>query len=170
MKLGKLVGFYCLVGLTLLYHSAHSQRSSWIDFSKQYFKVYTAEDGIYQISFDQLQQANFPVDVVSAGQIQLFHRGVEQAIEVVDGGDNQLNPGDYINFFGIHNDGTLDRDLYLVPEAQPHIYHNLYSDTTAYFLTWSENQSAKRMSLQTGSATLVQPFHWREQLELLTTD
>lgn len=158
----------CLVSV----HCLQAQRTSWIDFSQSYFKIATAQDGIHRITYDQLNQASFPLSVVSSSSLRLYHHGVEQAIEVVDGGDSRLDSGDYIEFLGLRNDGALDSDLYLTPEAQPHQFYNLYSDTTSYFLTWTPGVSGKRMdrySLQDPGTPPVE-FHWDEQLILLTSN
>ena len=113
----------------LIFYTAgiSAQPSSWIDFSQKYFKIKTASNGIYRIDYQDIIAAGLPISQINTDQFQLYHRGIEQAILVVDGGDNQLNQGDYIEFFGMKNDGTLDSELYSPSDAQPHQYHNLYS-------------------------------------------
>ncbi len=164
--------WWIFVAIFAFFHCAQAQRTSWINFSQSYFRISTAQDGIHRITYDQLNQSSFPVGVVDTKNLQLYHRGVEQSIEVVDGGDNQLNVGDYIEFLGSRNDGTLDSELYLTPEAQPHAFHNLYSDTSAYFLTWAPGVSGKRMNRVSlpdpGTPPLA--FHWNEELLLLTSN
>ncbi len=148
-----------------------AQSSSWINYSQSYYKISTAENGIHRITFEELDLAAFPVAQVNTANLQLFHRGLEQAIEIVDQGDNRLDPGDYIEFYGKKNDGTLDAALYLNPVAQPHAFHNLYSDTTAYFLTWANGASGKRMpqvSIDPGAQAV--DFHWKHFLSLYTSD
>ncbi|MFM7850469.1 MAG: hypothetical protein ACKO96_00800, partial [Flammeovirgaceae bacterium] len=118
----------------------------WINFNQQYFKIPISKDGIYRISYSDLQSANFPVNSVDPRLIQLFHRGVEQAIFVQGEADAVFNTNDYIEFFGKRNDGTLDKKLYQPASAQLNPYYNLYSDTTAYFLTYRLSlPAAKRM-------------------------
>lgn len=107
--------------------------NDWINYSQIYFRIPVARNGIYRLSAAQLQAAGVPASVDPA-QLQLFHRGVEQAILVQGQEDAQLNSGDFLEFYGQKNDGTLDTQLYK-PSAQPHAYYNLFSDTTFYFLT-----------------------------------
>jgi len=164
--------WFILTALLVLGDRVQAQRASWINFSQSYFKITTAQQGIYRITYDQLNQASFPLGAVSASNLRLYHRGVEQSIDVVDGGDNQLDDGDYLEFLGSRNDGTLDRDLYLTPEAQPHQFYHLYSDTTAYFLTWTPGVNGKRMkfiSLPDPGTPQVE-FHWNQQMILLTSN
>jgi hypothetical protein len=122
---------------------------SWINFNQSYYKIKTGQDGIYRISYSDLQQAGFPVEQVDPRRIQLFHRGVEQAIFVEGQLDARFDPQDFIEFYGKRNDGTLDAYLYVSEEAQPHTYYNLYSDSTAFFLTWSLTQNGRRMNSYT---------------------
>lgn len=108
--------------------------NEWINFGQPYLKVQTAKDGIYRITYSDLQNAGFPMGS-DPRRMQLFHRGVEQAILLSGQSDAKLDPGDYLEFYGRKNDGTLDAGLYQSPSDQPHQYYNLTSDTTAYFLT-----------------------------------
>ena len=110
--------------------------NEWVNFSQPYYKIPTAQDGIYRLAYEDLQSAGFPVDAVDPQRLQIFHRGVEQAIHVQGEGDASFDPGDFVEFYGQRNDGTLDVGLYVAPEAQIHPFYNLYSDTTAYFLTF----------------------------------
>lgn len=119
---------------------------AWIDFSQSYYKVTLAQDGLYRLTYTDLQAAGFPVSTVDPRTLQLFHRGVEQAITVQGQDDAQFNPGDFIEFFGRRNDGTRDAALYKPSALQPHPYQNLYSDSSAYFLTWKLATLGKRIS------------------------
>ncbi|MBS1506559.1 MAG: hypothetical protein JSS79_07940 [Bacteroidetes bacterium] len=111
--------------------------NSWINFNQSYYKIPVSRDGIYRLSYTDLQTAGFPVASVDPRFIQLFRRGKEQAIYIKGQGDGKFNTSDYLEFFGQKNDGTLDSSLYQQPSQQPHKYYNLYSDTSAYFLTFS---------------------------------
>ena len=105
-------------------------------------------DGVYRLSYDDLSNVGFPVGAVNPKSIQLFHRGVEQAIFVAGESDSSLDAGDFIEFYGERNDGTLDTEMYVSDTEQPHGYYNLHSDTAAYFLTWTlGSTNGKRMPL-----------------------
>ncbi len=110
--------------------------NDWVNFSQPYFKVPVARDGIYRLRYSDLQAAGFPVNS-DPRFIQLFHRGREQAIYIKGQADAVFNASDYIEFYGQKNDGSLDSLLYRPYTFQPHKYYNLYSDTTAYFLTYN---------------------------------
>lgn len=126
------------------------------------------KDGLYRVSFQELQDAGFPV-TDDPRRIQLFHRGKEQAIHVEGEDDGVLDPHDYIEFYGRRNDGALDSSLYADPSYQPHRYYNLYSDTTAYFLTIGIG-NGKRMPLYSPPLEGAAPvqFHYAEKMLVLS--
>jgi hypothetical protein len=141
--------------------------NEWIDFNNQYFKIPIAKDGIYRLNYTDLVAAGFPASA-DPTTIQLFHRGKEQAIIVNGESDNQFNPGDYIEFYGRGNDGTLDAQLYETPTSQPHTFYNLYSDTTSYFLTFGSNFGKRIQNIQLSSSGLTtEPFYYAEQMLIL---
>ena len=141
--------------------------NEWINASQQYYKISVGQDGIYQLSYADLQAAGFPVAGVDPRRIQLFFRGQEQAIIVQGQQDARLDPEDFIVFYGQENDGTLDTELYVSPDAQPHPYYNLHTDTTAYFLTWRLDVGiGRRMNtFSENNVTNIpaQPFHRKEE-------
>lgn len=111
--------------------------NEWVKFNQAYYKIPIAKDSIYRLTFADLVNAGFPTGAVDPRRIQLFHRGVEQAIYVEGESDATFDPTDYIEFFGQRNDGTVDANLYASPSLQPHPYINLHSDTAYYFLTYN---------------------------------
>jgi len=159
-------------GLILFSFSASGQYANgWINNNQVYFKISIAKEGIYKLTYANLLAASFPVNSVDPRLIKLYHRGVEQAIFVQGEADAVFNATDFIEFFGRKNDGTLDKKLYQAPSAQPHNLYNLYSDTTAYFLTYSLIPPAgKRMAAFSEvnvSGIPKENFHTEERLLVL---
>jgi hypothetical protein len=151
-----------------------SYGNEWINYAQQYYKLPVTQRGIYRLTYQELQQAGLPVATVDPRRIQIFHRGVEQAIVVTGEADAFFNEADYIEFYGKGNDGTLDAELYRPAEAQPHTYYSLFSDTTYYFLTWRlDNGLGKRMPTVTEANIINLPaesYHWDEKLLVLTNE
>lgn len=120
--------------------------NEWIDHNKLYYKIPVAKDGFYRISYQELEDAGFPVNTVDPRKLQLFYKGKEQAIYVEGQGDAIFNTGDFIEFYGQRANGASDQELYKPAAAQPHQLYNIYSDTAAYFLTFHRMAvSGKRM-------------------------
>ena len=132
MKKYVLILLWVLLGSTL---TAQNYGNEWINFDQQYYKVSVAEDAIHRITYADLLSAGFPL-TTDPRRFQLFYRGEEQAIYVEGQGDAVFNTTDFIEFYGKRNDGTLDADLYRPSTAQPHPFYNIFSDTSAYFLTF----------------------------------
>ncbi|NJN25830.1 MAG: hypothetical protein HC819_07610 [Cyclobacteriaceae bacterium] len=143
--------------------------NEWIDFTQKYFKLSTAQDGLYRVSYTELAAAGFPVATVDPRKMKLYFRGVEQSILVSGQNDARFDPGDYIDFYGRRNDGTLDKALYVTPQAHKNRFYNFYSDTTAFFLTWSLTENGKRFVPFRENNILnlpAEPYHLNEILQL----
>lgn len=123
-------------------------QAAWIDFSRDYYKIPTAQDGVYQLSYTTLSASGMDMNQLDPRNLRVYHRGEEVAVHVEGQGDGRFDTGDYLEFIGKRNDGTLDRLLYEEPELMPNPYYNTHSDSTAYFLTVTPGIPGKRMSLK----------------------
>lgn len=147
--------------------------NAWINYSQTYYKIPVANDGIYRLTYTDLQAAGLPLGSIDPRRFNLYHRGVEQAIIVTGQDDAVFDPPDVIEFYGRRNDGTLDTDLYEPPSSQPHTYYSLFSDSTAYFLTWNPlSVLGKRADtfFEVNSGLPVQAAHQCESLQLFTNN
>ena len=144
----------------------------WITYSQTYFKLPVAQAGMYRITASELQLAGVPVSRIDPTTIQLFHRGIEQAIYVDGEADRHFDSTDFIEFYGRANDGSQDSLLYRPHKAQPHAYYSLFNDTTAYFLTWRlDNKTGRRMTPYTDTSYAglsPETYHWAEEVRLFT--
>jgi hypothetical protein len=146
--------------------------NEWIDYTKSYYRIRVIDDGIYRVNASELAVVGVPVNNIAVNKYQLFRRGVEVAINVRD--DNNDGRLDYLEFYGQRNDGAADKELYVSPDAQPHDYYSLFSDSAAYFLTWHASSSpslGKRISfsnVRDSTGLSAQPFHMASSLQLQT--
>lgn len=89
--------------------------NEWIDYSKTYYKFNVGETGLYRIPFAALQSnglANTPAE-----HFQLWRNGKEVAL-FTSKGSGLLGNADFIEFFGLMNDGKPDAIMYKKPEFQ----------------------------------------------------
>jgi hypothetical protein len=166
-----------IIGLLLLFGSlgvnAQSIRfgNEWINHSQTYFRIPVTEKAVYRLTTADLQKAGFPVSSVDPTTLQLFRRGIEQAILVTGEADKKLDTPDYLEFLGEGNDGLQDTLLYRPMNAQPHPYYSMYSDTAAYFLTWrTDGKPGKRVAIVQETkpdGLLPETHHIAEQLLVL---
>ncbi|MCU0381104.1 MAG: C25 family cysteine peptidase [Chitinophagaceae bacterium] len=106
--------------------------NEWIDYNKTYFKFRVGADGIYRIPQSVLQAAG--IGATPAEQFQLWRNGEEVAI-FTSVSSGTLGASDFIEFYGLMNDGKPDTKLYRNPSLQLASRWSLETDTAAYFLT-----------------------------------
>ncbi|HID62281.1 MAG TPA: hypothetical protein EYP49_06015, partial [Anaerolineae bacterium] len=64
------------------------------------YKISVAQDGIYQLTYSDLQAAGLPVDSLDPRTFQLFNMGSEVAIYVEGEEDGKFDLSDYLLFYG----------------------------------------------------------------------
>lgn len=145
---------------------AHGQNNQWITYNLDYYKIPTATDGIYRLSYTTLSASGINVNALDPRDIRVYHRGQEVAIEINGQEDGSFDPADYIQFFGRKSDGTLDRQLYTNPNDLPNPYFNTHNDTTAFFLTVTPGTRGKRMQTRNipGNQTPLISNYLREEI------
>lgn len=136
---------------------AQSFSNDWINFVngqpysvQQYFKIKVWKDGIYRLTYNDLNNAQFPLTGLDPHKLQIFRNGKEQTIYVAGEADNSFDPQDYIEFYGQKNDGWLDSLLYENANDQLNRQYSMYCDTTVYFLTVAFNAgvTGRRMKIE----------------------
>jgi hypothetical protein len=176
-KIGKvfLVVFcmQCILG-TFLYAQENRFGNEWINYTAPYAKIgvyirpTTDEaDGIYRITYANLEAANFPVTSLNPKQLQLFREGEELAIRVVGEEDGKFDKTDYIEFYasGVYK-SKLSRDLYHdQAESDANPYANMFGDYVYFFATVADNGvKTKRMAIDNErNAVLVPEVSHRQE-------
>jgi flagellar hook assembly protein FlgD len=145
--------------------------NEWIAFDQSYFKIPVAEDGLYRLDFTSLQNSGIPLSSISHEHFQLFHLGKEIPLFVSASGDLLTN-GDFIEFYGQKNRSEIDQYLFANPEEEMlNPYFSLFSDTSAYFLTWNLNQSGLRYDIIENDLSNLPPkeeWYWQEERLVLS--
>ncbi len=132
--------------------------NEWIDFSKTYYKFKVGETGLYRIPFSTLQANG--LSAVPANQFQLWRNGKEVAL-FTSVSTGLLGSNDFIEFFGVMNDGKADAPLYKKPEFQLADKWSLQTDTAAYFLTVNQSANARLVNTPnviTGNSIAAEPY------------
>ena len=120
--------------------------NDWFNSSQEYFTFKIGQNGVYRLNHKILYDNGIPINDINPKTIQIFKNGEEQYIFISGQEDNRFDPTDFIEFYATSNDGSLDMDLYIEPSNQPNVYQSLFTDTSTYYLTWSENNSTKRLA------------------------
>ncbi len=128
--------------------------------SGTWYKISVATQGIYKVDYDFIKnKLNTDPALINPDNIRIFGNGglmmsennavdtlddlVENNIEVHDGGDHKMDPGDYILFYA---SGPMGWAPY---EANKSFYHykNLFEDKSYYFISFDKG-TGKRIPLQ----------------------
>jgi hypothetical protein len=145
------VFFSCCISI-----NAQTFGNEWIVYSQKYLKVKVPYDGIYRIDSTVLSNGLNAIGVslstIDPHNFQLFHNGQEEYIWIQGESDNAFNNGDYIEFYGLHNDGAKDSALYVNGNTILNPYYSIYSDTAVYYLTWNSSLTNRRMTDGTDTA------------------
>lgn len=127
--------------------------NDWINPTQPYYKIKVVQKGIYRLTHAALNQQIPNLSSINPKNLQLYKNGKEIAMYVQGENDNSFDNDDFIEFYGEPNDGTLDKELYVTAAAQPHTHYSLFTDTSAYFLTYNSAIPGKRIQNFTGPKT-----------------
>ena len=141
--------FLLIILFSIFCNSVFTQtyENSWINYSQEYYKIKVWQNSINRISQQTLVFSGFSTFGIDPRKIQLFHNGIEQYIYIQGESDGTFDAGDFIEFYGRHNDGSLDQKLYADTNWHPTPNYSLFTDTSVYFLTYSTTTNGKRLTL-----------------------
>jgi len=95
------------------FETNHSdQRSSSIDLQSPGYKITTDHDGLYQITYGDLQSVGMDVDNVDPRNFRMTSQGQDVGIFVQGQNDSSFDPGDTITFYGQYFRGNRMAELY----------------------------------------------------------
>lgn len=114
-----------LLGAVLPSFGQRVTTDQWIDFSKTYYRVAVAKDGVYRIKKSDLKAAGMPVESIADDRYRLYRQGKEVRVYVT---------GEHIEFYGEKARGDLDLGLYEDLDDMPHREHSIYTDSAYYYL------------------------------------
>ena len=126
------IGFLILAVLLFSQQVSAQYNNEWIDHSKIYYKFKVGQTGLYRIPFEVLQASGLGSG--RAEHFQLWRNGQEVPIYTT-AATGLMSQGDFIEFFGLMNDGKPDAVMYKKPEFQLADKWSLQTDTAMYFLT-----------------------------------
>lgn len=123
---------FALLLLSSFAAKAQVFNNEWIDYAKPYYKFKIGKTGLFRISQATLAAAG--IDNTPAEQFQLWRNGVQVPL-FTSVGSGTMAASDYIEFWGLMNDGKPDKQLYRNPDYQLNDHWSLSTDSATYFLT-----------------------------------
>lgn len=77
------------------------------------YRIVVNQDGIYQVTYSDLQAAGMPVDAIDPRQFVMLYNGSPMAFELVGDGDGVFEPGEAVRFFGQKFEGPRTEKQYI---------------------------------------------------------
>jgi len=148
----KKVHLFILLFFSLTNLFAQNFNNDWIDYNNKYLYFKITQKGIYRINYTTLNSGLTSIGSsvtnpsFNPNQLKLIKNGKEVPIFIQDGGDGDIDPGDFIEFFGTGNNGWLDSSLFESPTDQNNKNYSLFSDTSYYYLTLDGSASNSRIT------------------------
>ncbi|SEJ31801.1 Por secretion system C-terminal sorting domain-containing protein [Dyadobacter sp. SG02] len=107
--------------------------NDWLDgkYGQSWLRIGVSKSGVFKVALP----ANFQNKPTL---LHLYHRGVE--VSLVSASNTE------IEFYGVANDGASDAWLYRFPTTRKNPYFSLYSDESAYFLTFDSTPRTATVS------------------------
>ncbi|MCI0515953.1 hypothetical protein L0128_22285, partial [candidate division KSB1 bacterium] len=121
------------------------------------YKIPIIREGIYQLTGTFLKSKGINLAQISMNDLKIFNNGgrelpinlksvrpdslIENAIEVVDGGDNKFDENDYVLFYG----RPVNFFEYDSSAGVFHHYLNRYTKENIYWLSWGDGKAGKRI-------------------------
>ena len=134
--------------------------------SGNWYKIAIAQDGIYRVTYSDLQEMGMDVGSVDPRRLNVFGNGggmlpqannvfrhddlQQTAIEVVGESDGSFDPGDYIVFYG-KGPHTWVQDTTVCGQFSHQF--NVYSDRSYYFITADRGTGRRVSSINESTAT-----------------
>lgn len=91
------------------------------------WRVAVSGDGLYQLTYADLQAAGLPVDALNPRTLRMFYQAAEIPIQVEGETDGRFDPDDVVLFYGRSQDALYEDGL---------IPTNRYTGTSIYWLTY----------------------------------
>ncbi|MCD6170700.1 MAG: hypothetical protein J7J76_09160 [Candidatus Latescibacteria bacterium] len=113
------------------------------------YRILVAEDGIYQITKSQLQEAGIDLNGVDPRTIRVSNRGHQVPVLVSGEEDGSFDAGDYIEFWAEYNRQGLQ-------PLHEDMYKDPYSDYNVYWLSWGKGRGA-RLATESGQIVETDP-------------
>jgi Peptidase family C25 len=137
--------------------------NEWINYGQPYYKIQIANNGIYRIPSTML-----PINSVPANRYQIYHNGKRIPVYTTTQGIPTAN--DYIEFYGQKNTNAIDSFMYKYGSiSQLNPDYSVISDTSAYFLTWSNAVNPEVYTPTPNTLTNLPPketyfmYDWRNE-------
>jgi hypothetical protein len=125
------------------------------------YKIVVNHDGVYRVTYEDLQAAGLDVNAIDPRQLQMTNQGLPVAMTVVGEADGHFDPSDYVLFYGQKLRGDLLASKWITESNNWLTYNGWhpqfdafmverYTDNNVYWLTVG-TAPGLRMATQVGT-------------------
>ena len=140
-----LFGFFCqLVYSQVTFNGTKMFCNEWIKDQQKYYKINVASDGLYQIKVSELREKGILTGDLFGENVQIMHLGQQIPAYTSQGG--KMSDNDYIMFYGKKNRAEFEYPLFQNSNELLNSEYSMFTDVSAYFLTWNTSSSNTRFS------------------------
>lgn len=136
---------------------------SWINYDQTYIKIGVSKDGIYRLTYENLNELGIQLSSINPKNFQFIMKGEEIPIFVKGEEDNSFDPDDFIEFAGKRNLGGKHREINQFGEPYNE-YTDRYSDTTIYWLTWGNENGLRVNNIIENSLVVADTIKYYNEL------
>jgi hypothetical protein len=140
---------------------------NWFTPGMTALKLGIPQDGIFRITYEDLQTAGVPVN--QPNTFRLLNRGKEIPIFVHLDTNMVFSSEGYIEFVGRRNYGLKDYRTIATGKEEYAEYLNRYTDTSVYWLVWG-GADGQRVSTNSGTPVVSDTLDWYTEVVHLETN
>ncbi len=124
------------------------QQSDWYNPQFNYYKLFVDEEGIYELTYDDLVNAGIPVELFNLDYLKIFNQGKQIPLWIKGPQSGVFTPENTVYFYGDWHRGSES-------------YFDFYTDTNVYWLT-ADGEVGKRYQVMEKNGLPVIPasFYW----------
>ena len=140
---------------------------NWFTPGMTALKLGIPQDGIFRLTYEDLQTAGVPVNQPST--FRLLNRGKEIPIYVHVDTNKVFSSEGYIEFAGKRNYGSKNYRSIATGNDEYAEYLNRYTDTSAYWLAWG-GVDGQRVATNSGTPAVSDTLDWYTEVVHLETN
>jgi uncharacterized membrane protein len=106
------------------------------------YRIAVDQDGLYQLSYEQLFAANPAISTADPATFHLFNQGEDVAILLYGTEDGTFDPGDYLLFYGQKFYGDRMAERYMLDGINWALYKRSLPDSASGIEYWKANLNA----------------------------
>ncbi len=128
-----------------------NSRATGFPIGKQTLKITVDKDGIYELSYADLDSAGLDVDNINPATLEMMYQNEPVAYQFIGDADTMFEPNEAIRFYGWAFDGSIHDQLFV-------------GDENVFWL-WADGTPTLAATTNNGSAGTV-VTEWRSTVEL----